>query len=526
MKRIFLSIFVLALVAMPATSNAGFFDFFKFDFKSLGAQAKSSVSTEVQKESFEKGDRDSEISYIQELLSAKGYYDGKISGLFGTITEKAVMDWQAKNGLKATGELDKTTIESIAEVRDDADSDRGGATPVSIKMLLGGSYDSVTGLMSTALNDANLIPIVEPYSGLGYNFQGGGDEETTSNVFNVTGPNAIVDWVYIEFWNVPLFGASIEYSRAALLQADGDVVDVDGISPITVPNNGEYYVVVGHRNHLPVMTLNKVDNTLPIDMTTIPLFGTEAAKIVSGKQVLWPGDINRDDVILYTGLNNDRELILSAIGGVVPTNTISGQYRIEDVNMDGVIKYTGANNDRELILQSIGGLIPTNERIAQLYNVAPLMVELVSTEETVSFGGTTSDIGIFEIRIRITNASDDDIAIPNTQQFVDGIQTNGEGIEYGVTPNAGQGFIPAGVMACMTNCNTIPGGYMIQEGEDSEFILDVSVQPQADGFFRIYLNSLNWGTLVGLTFTPNKFYTIDFGPGDYFKTAALFLNAI
>lgn len=68
----------------------------------------------------------------------------------------------------------------------------------------------------------------------------------------------------------------------------------------------------------------------------------------------------------YTGTNNDRDAILTAIGGSVPTNTLSGQYLQEDLNLDGVVKYTGPSNDRDLILQTIGGRVPTAVRVEQV----------------------------------------------------------------------------------------------------------------------------------------------------------------
>jgi hypothetical protein len=72
-----------------------------------------------------------------------------------------------------------------------------------------------------------------------------------------------------------------------------------------------------------------------------------------------------DGRLAYTNQNNDRDPILSAIGGVVPTASISG-YRQEDVTMDGNVKYTGGSNDRDPILANIGGIIPTNIRLEQL----------------------------------------------------------------------------------------------------------------------------------------------------------------
>ncbi len=34
--------------------------------------------------------------------------------------------------------------------------------------------------------------------------------------------------------------------------------------------------------------------------------------------------------------------------------------------MDGIVRYTGADNDRDLILQNVGGVIPTAMRMEQL----------------------------------------------------------------------------------------------------------------------------------------------------------------
>jgi hypothetical protein len=53
------------------------------------------------------------------------------------------------------------------------------------------------------------------------------------------------------------------------------------------------------------------------------------------------------------------------VGGATPTNTVTGYLRA-DINLDGIVRYTGANNDRDLILQTIGGVVPTATRLQQL----------------------------------------------------------------------------------------------------------------------------------------------------------------
>lgn len=523
-RKIFLSVFVVIIVAMPAISRASFFDFFKFDWKNLGAQAKTAVSVEARPEVYVRGDKDTEISYIQKLLADKGLYRGSISGLLGAKTQAAIIAWQMKNGLKATGELDQVTIESIAGVREVVD-ERGADISLSLKMILGGSYDSGTGLMSTALSANDLVPLTEPYSALGYAFEDGGGEVTTPAVLGVTGNNAIVDWVTVELrdtssvWNA-------DYSRAALLQADGDVVDVDGVSPVLIQNINpdNYYVLVGHRNHLPVMTADPVDITQLVDMRTEPLFGMGGAKIVSGVQVLWPGDVNRDNLVIYTGADNDRDPILAAVGGAVPTATLSGQYRLEDVNMDGVVKYTGLNNDRDIILQSIGGVVPTNILEAQLPEMSSVMVELVSTEQTVITNSGASDMGEFEITFSVT-AIDNDIVIPETIELGNGVHTINEGVEYGVGTDGGQGVTSMASTVFSDADMALGGGYMIEEGGTEEFTATVVLQPQADGLFRLHLDSINWGFFAG-ALNADKFYTFDLGPGSDFRTDYIFLNAI
>ena len=88
---------------------------------------------------------------------------------------------------------------------------------------------------------ATLLSTTSPYSdGL----------TTDASVFTVTGADAIVDWVLVEFRDAS-DSSVILGSRSALLQRDGDVVNVDGVSPLAfnqVPGN--YFIIIKHRNHL------------------------------------------------------------------------------------------------------------------------------------------------------------------------------------------------------------------------------------------------------------------------------------
>ena len=157
----------------------------------------------------------------------------------------------------------------------------------------------------------------------------------------------------------------------ALVRRDGQVTELDGVRPVAFGvADGNYHVAIRHRNHLGCMTASPValSGTAAVLDLTVPgtqTWGVEARKSIGAVRALWAGNTVADANLKYTGGSNDRDPILTEIGGVVPTATASG-YTVNDVNMDGLVKYTGAGNDRDPILTNIGGVVPTNTRIQQL----------------------------------------------------------------------------------------------------------------------------------------------------------------
>ena len=243
---------------------------------------------------------------------------------------------------------------------------------INVKVFLEGPYGG--GTMLDVLRANGLLPLTEPYTALGYTFVGnGGPYSIPVGVRNTSGPNAVVDWLVLELRS-RTSPSLVVHSRAALVQRDGDVVDIDGVSSPGFPlAAGPYLLAVRHRNHLPVMvdigsplalgqTSVSVDLTLPSTTT----YGTDARKNIGGVMALWTGDVNFDNTLKYTGTGNDRDPVLVAIGGAVPTVTLNNQYRTEDINLDGSVKYTGTANDRDPILINVGGTVPTQTRQGQL----------------------------------------------------------------------------------------------------------------------------------------------------------------
>ena len=244
---------------------------------------------------------------------------------------------------------------------------------VRVRAHLEGPFNSGTALMNGTLRANGLIPLAEPYTGLGYSHvNGGGGEATSAAVLAVSnGGNAIVDWVVIELRNKNN-AQQVLATKCALIQRDGDIVATDGASDVSfnMPAD-QYHIAVRHRNHLGVMTATPValsGNASLLDMgsAAVPLYGgSGSTKVLGSKRVLWAGDAGGNGTISYVGAQNDRDLILQKLGGSVPTSTLTG-YHSEDLNMDGVVRYTGPNNDRDSILINIGGTVPTNVRTGTL----------------------------------------------------------------------------------------------------------------------------------------------------------------
>ncbi len=116
------------------------------------------------------------------------------------------------------------------------------------KVILQGAFDDTAGAMDDNLRTESLIPEIDPY-GSGKSIIG------QDFVLAEKGVNSIVDWVQIELRD-KLDPSIIIATHSALVQKDGDIVDVDGAYPIKIPciNSGEYHIAVRHRNHLGVMT--------------------------------------------------------------------------------------------------------------------------------------------------------------------------------------------------------------------------------------------------------------------------------
>ena len=228
--------------------------------------------------------------------------------------------------------------------------------------------------MNDNLRSQDLIPLSEPYSGIPtFTHQGeGGGESTTLEVFNTTGSNAIVDWVFVELRD-ELTPSQVVATRSGLLQRDGDIVDVNGLSPLCfrgVPAD-DYLVAVRHRNHLGVMTDQAVTlaelSTASVDFTSaatavyklVGAAGSDHARRTMGSvRVLWTGNVQTDNRIVFQGPGNDPSPVFFTVfldpanpSGLA--NFVHTGYDRSDVNMDGLTIFQGPNNEPDVIFFNV-----------------------------------------------------------------------------------------------------------------------------------------------------------------------------
>lgn len=227
-----------------------------------------------------------------------------------------------------------------------------GGVRLQLKAFLEGPYKTANGLMLDGLTTrspsfSSLIPTTEPFTTLaltvtGFIHHGGGGGETTTNaVLQATGNNAIVDWVFIELRakNNP---KTVLYTRSALIQRDGDVVDVDGTSPVlfATASSDNYYIALKHRNHLgfrPLSTvaLSATPTTLDFTNNSLTFYGSRPAlkQLTTGIYGMYAGDADHNGIINSVDKNSFWRL---------QNGTIS--YLSADFDLNGLVNAIDKND--------------------------------------------------------------------------------------------------------------------------------------------------------------------------------------
>lgn len=147
--------------------------------------------------------------------------------------------------------LDIGTIPTIIEVATCTDN-CPDAVIVQPKVFLQGAFQSSNPLMNDVLRSADLIPALEAIPSTDHL----GARTVNEGIFKSTSDSeAIVDAITVELRDATP-DKNILATRAAFVQKDGDIVDVDGVSPVIFIgfSAGDYNIAIKHRNHLAIVT--------------------------------------------------------------------------------------------------------------------------------------------------------------------------------------------------------------------------------------------------------------------------------
>lgn len=165
----------------------------------------------------------------------------------------------------------------------------------------------------------------------------------------------IVDWIYVEVWDYPPNGMGFGDTRkgvlvdstSALLLSDGVVAGLDGNKYVSFDHlkDNNYYVVIKHRNHLPVMSAEKVAftsgnitvaNTIDFTQKMENAFDNSGKnttqtplKMINGKCFMYAGDVNGDGMVSVVDMQS-YENEASSIGYNIADLTFDSQVTLVD----------------------------------------------------------------------------------------------------------------------------------------------------------------------------------------------------
>lgn len=247
-----------------------------------------------------------------------------------------------------------------------------GDSNLSLKVFLGGAYDTGTQKLKTDLNSLNRLPIVSPY---GPDLNRGVSTSAAPSVgagFFALNPT-IVDWVHIEIRSGMSSSTSI-LKKSVFVDEDGILCDLDGAQGVALNVvSGNYFVVIRHRNHLAAMTRNLIQTADSPTLVDLTQSATSVLALADGSDgglmdtfdgnfSMVPGDINQDGTIEFAVEENLIRLdVINSIGNI--SNSTNYNFHVGyldvDIDFDGKGKYTAPNDDI-FILQTSIYLSPAN----------------------------------------------------------------------------------------------------------------------------------------------------------------------
>ncbi|GEM_PF-4317214 len=323
-----------------ALGGAGF-TFFNCHTDNCGDQWNSSINPEVVVND-NAGCSGNNAVYSSVLLHEMlhSLYLGHIAGQCTAVMNPFICGSNASVDF-GIRDLDTECVDWMYAPTPDCGSDGGGGggggsntIVANLEAALQGPMQS-SGIMSTAIRDAGLLPNAQPYNESPYNYEG---TETVSSF-----PADVVDWVLVELRTVADVG-QVAARRACFLRNDGAVVDLDGSEGVGFnAAAGNYFVSINHRTHLGVVSANPIPipntSTLSFTDSFSSVMGSSQLANAGGTATLKTGDydgsgtINFGDFIRWLTNNNTLNTYQAAEGNLDGT-----------INFSDFIRWLGNNN--------------------------------------------------------------------------------------------------------------------------------------------------------------------------------------
>ncbi len=218
-------------------------------------------------------------------------------------------------------------------------------TTVNLYVMMEGPYNLSSGNMRTKLNAIRHLlpgqtpvsalvtptPAGQPYTTAPWNYNG--NEGVNFNDADYSAD--VVDWVLISFRTDVTADSEVE-KVAGLLYKNGRIDLLDNC--LRLQDGTNYYIVVEHRNHLPVMShipVSVSNGSLDYDFRirdsyhTMTAFG--AKEITSGVWAMYGGNIRTNTADFGYEINGDDKTLW------FQENGIFDKYSPSDMNLDGDI---------------------------------------------------------------------------------------------------------------------------------------------------------------------------------------------
>ncbi len=213
----------------------------------------------------------------------------------------------------------------------------------NVSAILAGPWNGST--MNTSLNSGGVLPLTQPFNTEPFNYAG---------TESITGlPNSdVVDWVLIEL-RKPASGlpadagsATIIGRRAALLLNNGNVVDTDGLTPVSfdISKQGPAFIAIRHMNHLGVLSniiSSNPSGSFDNDFTAVgntykdPSSPVTAVTLIGDSKFgLWPGDANKNGFVNATDVSAIKSAIAASASGYLPVDVnLSNSINAIDISL-------------------------------------------------------------------------------------------------------------------------------------------------------------------------------------------------